>query len=70
MTAGMMRRPPDAPRAKLKPSVRRTIAGHMLQRGVCRRRANLAARPRIEPHDAVVHQDTGLWQDDFTAERA
>ena len=33
MTAGMIRRPPDAPRAKLKPSVRRTIVGHMLQRG-------------------------------------
>ena len=25
---------------------------------------------RIEPHDPVVHQDTGLGQDDLTAERA
>ena len=68
-TEARMRRPPDAPTPKRGPAVaRRDDRAHIGQRPLAGPHRIRPARPRVEPHDAVVHQDAGLRQHVAAAE--
>ena len=59
-TAGRMRRPPEAPSAA-RLSVRELDdrRAHVGERSLAGRDRIGAARPGVEPHDSIVHQDPG-----------